>query len=187
MEGVLKNIAKDHLPGYEQANCVLGFGYIDREAGLTVEILSCGHFSEDNQYHFYKPNNQVRTHVRIAAVENIQFSILSEDAVPTKLYEDKLSVLDEYSAGDDIENTRSMTFLDASRDDYNIDDVLVHLIKPLHKVEACWVRIESLKANKIVGKLLNEPFQNLGIHKGELLDFHVEKNSNDRYLCCCYL
>ena len=34
------------FPGYEDANCILTYGYIDREAGLTLEILALGQESE---------------------------------------------------------------------------------------------------------------------------------------------
>ena len=187
MEGILEKIAKEYLPGNEKANCVLVYGYIDHSAGLSVEVLACGLCSENSKYRFYEPNTSVRTHARIAAVESVHFSVLANDYKLKDLYKDKLSVLSEYQVKNDIEQTRLMTFLDSCRNEYNIDDVLVHIIKPNYKVEACWVRIESLKNHSFIGTLLNEPYQDLGVHNGSLLEFRVEKNTDNKYLCCCYL
>lgn len=187
LQGALKEIAEKHLPGYKKANCLLAYGYIDRSKGLSIEILACGMRFENDKCQFFNPNTQVRTYARIAAVQNIQFIALSNDEELAELYKEKLSVLSEYQTSNSIEQTRLMTFLDSNRDQYNVDDVLVHLIKQGNQVEACWVRIESLKEHTFNASLLNEPYQNLGIHRGDLLEFRVEKNSEKNFICCCYL
>ena len=186
LHGVLRDIAKNYLPGSEMANCILAYGYYDRSAGLSIEILACGVCS-DNKYRFFHSNTQVRTHSRIAAVQNIDYVILSDKEKLLSLYKDKLSILANYSVCEEIEYTRSMEFLDSCRHEYNIDDIQVHLIKNHFQVEASWCRIESIKEHSLIGRLLNEPYQDLGVHQDELIEFRVEKTSEGNYICCCYL
>ena len=142
---------------------------------------------ENDKYSFFHPNSQVRTHASIAAVQHIQFSVLTDENRLKEIYKDKLSVLYEYPINIDIEKTRQMTFLDSNRDKFYVDDILVHLIKADYQVEACWVRLESLKTHSFIGRLRNEPYQALGVHLGDLLEFRVEKNTDNKYICCCYL
>lgn len=123
-------------------------------------------------------------HMRI---EDIYFTVVDKNEQLTETFKDKLSILKDYSVSEDINYSRSMAFLDSCRDEYNIDDVLVHIIKANFEVEACWIRIELLKNHSFIGTLLNEPYQDLGVHQGELVEFRVEKTSEDKYLCCCYL
>ena len=54
-------------------------------------------------------------------------------------------MLHGYDAPEEVEKTRSMTFLDASRDESCIDDVLVYLVKDGLKPEGCWVRISGTR------------------------------------------
>lgn len=53
-------------------------------------------------------------------------------------------MLEDYSAGEEVEESRSMYFLDESRSPEYPDDVLVYLLKDGNKPEVCWVRIEGL-------------------------------------------
>ena len=43
----LREVTKN-FPGAEQGNCILTYGYIDRFAGLTLEILAVGVAEKDN-------------------------------------------------------------------------------------------------------------------------------------------
>ena len=88
-------------------------------------------------------------------------------------YAEKISVVEEYKASEDIEKTRCMEFLDASRDTCCVDDVLVYLFVDGKKTEGCWVRIEGLGDHHFIGTLLNEPNQDMGCHAGDLIIFYV--------------
>lgn len=186
MEGILATVAKEHFSSFSNANCVLTYGYIDHNMGLSIEILACG-IRDNNQYSFFQPNDSIRTHASISAVSNISFNVVNIDKEHQGLFKKKLLALSAYNVPSDVEYTRSMTFLDSNRNDINVDDIMVHLIKENFEIEGCWVRIEALKEHTFVGRLLNEPNQDFGIHQQEMLEFRVEKNHDGKYLCFCYL
>ena len=48
------------------------------------------------------------------------------------------------------------------------------------KIEGCWVRIEGRAGRNLKGILLNEPDQDLGVHRGETIEFTVNLNSENR-------
>lgn len=187
LEGVLDQIAKEHLPNYSSANCVLTYGYIDHSSGLSIEIIACGRKSSDGIYKFFAPNLAVRSYASIVAVEKTPFVVITPNEKLQMRYKEKLEILSEYQIDESIEYSRSMIFLDDSRDHYKIDDVQVFLIKKSFQVEACWVRIESLTDHSFFGKLINEPDQDLGVHLGDIIEFIVEKNRQAKCMCFCYL
>ena len=43
-----------NYPQIEKANCLLAYGYIDREAGLTLEVLAAG-FEQEEKCTFFDP------------------------------------------------------------------------------------------------------------------------------------
>lgn len=95
----------------------------------------------------------------------------------------KLEMLRGYDVPDDVEKTRYMTFLDASRDENCIDDVLVFLIKDELKMEGCWVRIIGLGDHWFIGILLNEPNQDFGYHAGDKITFFVQETEDKQVVC----
>ena len=78
----------------------------------------------------------------------------------------------------EVEESRSMDFLDGSRSPEYPDDVLVYLLKDGNKPEGCWVRIEGLADHEIIGTLLNEPDQNFDYHEGETIAFYAQQTED---------
>jgi len=60
------------FPGFEKADCVLLYGYIDHDAGTTMEVIACGHRDNDG-CSFYEAPADIRCFIRIAAIENETF------------------------------------------------------------------------------------------------------------------
>ena len=92
--------------------------------------------------------------------------------------------MDDYAVEEDIEESRKMKVLDAFRSPEYPDDVLVYLLKVGNKPEACWVRIEGLMENQIIGTLLNEPEQNFSYHVGEKIAFFIHEDENGGIALC---
>ncbi len=177
-----KSIIAD-FPGAESANCVLVYGYIDREAGLTLEILAAG-IQSKNGFRFFDTNESVKSMIRINSVEDTDFYYFAdEDGELKKRYAKKIKMLDHYLPDEEVLKTREMGFLDDSRHEYCIDDVLVYLTREGLKPEGCWVRICGLSEHSILGTLLNEPDQNFDYHMGEKIAFNVQKTEDDKYIC----
>lgn len=182
----LREVTKK-FPGAEQGNCILTYGYIDRSAGLTLEILAVGVAEKDNVT-FFEGTDTYRSFLRIGAVmEQEFFALRDEDGSLYAEHATKIEQLHHYDASQEVEQTRQMNFLDASRDPSYIDDVLVYLFKESLSPEGCWVRITGLEEHSLKGTLLNEPDQNFGCHRGEELSFFVQQNQDKQFFCCCVL
>ena len=70
----LRKVTKN-LPGAEQGNCILTYGYIDRSAGLTLEILAVG-VAEKDSVTFFSGTDTCRSFLRIGAVMEQEFFAL---------------------------------------------------------------------------------------------------------------
>lgn len=182
LKEMLKTSVKD-FSGVDKANCILTYGYIDQQCGLTMEILAVGEESK-NGFSFYDGNDTIRSFIRIGAVAEDEFSFFDdEDGTLAKKYTDKLEMLHHYDASEEVEKTREMSFLDGSRHEYFVDDVLVYLMKDGLKPEGCWTRITGLGDHWIMGTLLNEPDQNFGYHEGETIAFFVQETDEKKVIC----
>ncbi len=171
----------DPLPGADQANGILTYGYYDREAGITLEVLACA-IIEDGRFRYAPGNPEVSLKVRIESAEELEVLVASDDdGAMAEEFSGKLEMLKAYDVSEEIERTREMTFLDQSRDEHFIDDVKVRLVKDDLQTEECWVRIIGLeeKDHFFMGTLLNEPYQDFGWHKGDEIAFFAHENEDE--------
>ena len=192
--GIYKNFAAFRLndalaasiegfPDADKADCVLTYGYIDSDEGLTLEVLAGGQIA-DNKATFFKGSDDTRSFVRLGAVIDDEFFVIGDkDGSLKKKYAAKLENLKTYDASPAVEKSRQMAFLDGSRDPEHPDDVLVYLTRKGLKPEGCWAKITDLMEHFIVGTLLNEPEQNFGYHAGETIAFYVQKTEDGRVFC----
>ena len=182
MKEELKAALKD-FPEADTADCILTYGYADREAGLTLEILAAGKKSGDG-YRFAEGNDDISSKIRIGEVAGDDAAFFKdEDGSLAEKFAKKLAALHGYDAPEEVEKTRNMTFLDGSRDETFIDDVLVYLTKNGLNPEGCWTRITGLGDHCIRGELLNEPDQDFGYHAGEEIAFFVRETEDKKIIC----
>ena len=171
------------FPGAKEANGVLTYGYYDREAGLTLEVLGAA-YVEGDRARFEDTLKDVRSFIRIGAVEEDEFLFFAdENEELAKRYADKIEMLHHYDADKEVMKTREMSFLDGCRHNECIDDVMVYFIKDGLHPEGCWVRIIGLGEHFIMGILLNEPDQDFGYHKGEKIAFFVQETEDKKVIC----
>ncbi len=183
MKDDFKNMLCD-FPEAEKANCILTYGYIDRTAGFTLEILAAA-IKKDDKFYFADTSIEISSKIRIASVmEDECFYFDDEDGHIYDRYKEKIDALEAYSVSEEVEESRRMTFLDEFRNSEYPDDVLVRLLKDGNQVEACWVRIEALEEHQIIGTLLDEPYQNFSYHKGEKIAFFVYQTENEKIVLC---
>lgn len=169
----------ENYPNAEKANCVLTYGYIDHDAGLTMEVLAAG-FKDDDGFAFFDTSVETRAFIRVGAVIDDEFFFFDDaDGGLSKKYAEKLDVLKHYEVSEEIEETRKMGFLDKSRHDFYPDNVMVYLTREGLNPEGCWVRIIGLGDHFIMGTLLNEPDQDFGYHEGEKVAFFVQKQEDE--------
>lgn len=179
----IRNAVKD-FPGEKTAEGVLTWGYYDREAGLTLEVLGCARMHNEF-WQFADSNDLVRSFIRIDAVAEEDFGIfMDEEGKLGKRYAKKLEILKAYDPSEEIEKSRQMSFLDDARHPQYIDDVQVFLHKDGLEPEGCWARIIDVTESKLWAKLLNEPDQDFGIHEGEDFTFYVRKDEETGRITC---
>ena len=173
----------EKFPGYDEANCVLVYGYIDREAGLSLEILACGKM-ENDKFRFFDGNDTILSKIRIGAAKDDEFFYFEDsNGSLKKRYEKKIEMTRSYDADEEVEKTREMTFLDESRAEDCIDDILVHLMKDGLEPEGCWTRIIGLGDHFFIGTLLNEPYQDFGYHYGDKIAFFAHETEDKKVIC----
>lgn len=175
-------LGDDMFPGSDNANCVLTYGYIDCEAGVTLEILAAAE-KTDQDLKIMDGNDQVFSKLRIGAVEEAELCFLTDEGGHlAKRFEKKLEMIKTYEASEEVEKSRQMEFLDPCRHAWFVDDVMVRLVKEGLGIEECWVRITGLGEHWFIGTLLNEPYQDYGYHEGDTIQFFVYQ-TEDRTFC----
>ena len=183
MEKTIRKMVKDY-PGYDDADGVLTYGYIDRECGMTLEILACAKCTGDDTFAFANTINDIRVIMRVGAVKDVDFSYITDG--DDELVDDfvkKLEIVKKYDAEEEVEATRSFDFLDEFRHELYPDDVFVLTLKDGLQPEGCWVRIIGIEGSCIMGTLLNEPNQNFGYHEGDTIAFFLyEDDKGNKHL-----
>lgn len=183
-EDIRKVIAD--FPGAKSANCVYAYGYIDHDAGFMFEVLASGKQGEKSGlYNPREGNNDISIKLKADMVEGLEIVFFSERTSYRKKFAEKIEMIEGFNVSDEINETRSFSFLDYSRDEYLIDDVMVYLVKEGRQPEKCWVRIEGLDSvnHVIIGRLLNEPAQNFGYHAGEIIEFFMQEIEDKNVIC----
>lgn len=175
-----ESIAKD-----SNANGILVYGYIDHEAGLTFEILSCVNIS-DSGILDYGGNDEITFKLRRGSVKSEEALFLDDENNFRKKYEKKLSAINtNYICSEGVELTRTMAFLDGCRHEDFPDDVLVILFKDELNPEGCWVRLEGATDNAIFGTLLNEPDGDFPVKAKEKIFFGLTKQDGNE-MCVAF-
>ena len=170
----------------KEADSLLTFGYIDHETGFRFEVLSTANIQGDKLQIFYDRPEKIRLFIKADALDETDgFILKNRDELYAENKEMISSLIEGYEDSEEIVNSRKMEFLDESRDPVCIDDVQVHLCKKGNQTEACWVRIEGLDEHFIIGKLLNEPYQDFGYHMGDTIGFFVQKTEDEKVICVC--
>ena len=169
------------FPDFEKADCVLLYGYIDHNAGITMEVIACGH-KDNDVFSFYDAPADRRGSIRIGANETLYDLNGIFDELKAR-YKDKIEVLDSYKANSELMETREITLLDASRHEYYPDDIQLYLKTKEDNIEACWVRIEGMSDKTFFGRLLNEPYKDCGCHEGDIVEFYIYETGEDKFVC----
>ena len=171
------------FPDIEKANCLLLYGYIDHDAGTTMEVIACGN-KDNNVFSFYDAPDDIRSFIRIGAIENETLYDLNDifDELKER-YKDKIEVPNSYKASPELMETRRIAVLDASRHEHYPDDIQLYLKTKEENIEVCWVRIEGVADKTFFGRLLNEPYKDSGCHEGDIIEFHIYETEEGKFVC----
>ena len=169
---------------FNEADSIVTYGYVDHETGFRFEVLSTASIRNE-QFQIYddRPKTK-RLFIKAETVNETEgFAIKDRDGLYAANKQFIDSITEAYESNEEIMNSRSMSFLDESRDAFCVDDVQVHLYKEGNQAEVCWVRIEGLEEHVIIGKLLNEPYQDFGYLESDTIAFFVQKTEDDKIIC----
>ena len=170
------------LPEGREADYVLTYGYIDREAGLTLEMIAAA-FRKGDSFSFADSDISRSYKIRIGTVKEDDFFVFEEEGDLRERFADKIEMISHYDADEFVEETRKMAFLDQFRHDEYVDDIQVHLVRRSLNTEVCWVRLDGSSGHSLVGTLLNEPTQDFGYHLGERIGFFLSDDENGNVIC----
>ena len=82
------------FPGEKTADGVLTYGYYDREAGMTLEVLGCAR-KHGEFWQFADSNNLIRSFIRADTVADEDFCLfMDEDGTLAGRYAEKLAIRD---------------------------------------------------------------------------------------------
>ena len=154
------------FPQADKVTHVLTYGYIDHEAGLTLEILTCA-AKEGETFNFFASTAENRAIVRADAISELEIFCFGDDDEMAEMFKDKIENLKAYDVTEDIEKTRQWTFLDSIRHPFYPDDIQVPIMQEGLETELCWLRLSGGGSFWCEGTLLNEPNQDFGYHKGD--------------------
>ena len=173
------------FPNTEGANGALAYGYVDHEAGFTFELLAPARIiPEEGDATVLDGDESVRIIMRASSAGECELFNMAETAeFYDKMYVERISMIHDYYSTDEIEETRTLDFLDGCRDACYIDDVLVYIMKEGLNPEGVWVRMEKAVESLFSGVLLNEPDQDFGVHEKELINFVATQLEDGRIIC----
>ena len=179
--------------GYE-VNSLLVLPYVDHEAGLSFQsVAPC--LLKDDELTVYERGDSFKTitNSRFSAVKDFEFEYLDNLKVKADFdietyISHAMEVFKHYNDDEKIFELRTLELLDEVRELEYPDDVFVGFFKEGFGGEGMWVRYEDYdKEHDIIGRLLNQPNQDLGINAGDMVKFSLTKDENDKVVCYCDL
>ena len=168
--------------------------YVDHEAGISFQIVAACLLEEDKLLVYEREDNfENLSNSRFGAVKDFEFEYLENLMLPSDFDIEPftsraLEIFKYYNEDEKILVLRALPLLDDLRDQEFPDDILVIFLKEGFGAEGMWVRYEDYdEEHDIIGRLLNQPNQDLGINAGDMVKFSFTKDENDKVVCYCIL
>lgn len=178
----LKGLIKD-CPDSAKASHAVFYGYIDPQNGLMLEVLGAGK-QAPKYFYFKEPYEGSRISVKASEYDDVEFVYFPNlENRFYKKYVPRIEELKQYDVTENVEKSREFEFLDEFRESQYPDDLLVNFVKDGLKGEQCWVRLTDLGDHEFIGTLLNQPYQDYGVNKGDTIPFHIQKVGEDKLIC----
>ena len=174
-------------PGAADADCMLTRGYIDPEAGLTLEVLALG-ARKEGQCVFFGTNPSNRVMFRAESLQEEEFLFFADtDGRIAADFAEKLLPLQTYAAPEALERTREIPVLDPCRHPLFPDRVKVQLRQEGVEPEEAWALIDHAEEHRVVARLLHTPERMRGFTEGNSIGFFLEKNAEGRTIAVAEL
>lgn len=172
-------LAIQDFPEIDKATHIIAYGYIDTEAGLTLEILS-GAILNDSNLRPLPQSTEINSKLRVGDEEE-DTEFISLDPLHDEMmdhYGEHIKMLSVYDADPEVERTRQITDLDPLRYSVFPDDIQVYIFADTENPEAVWVRLTGFGPDYLTGRLLNQPNQSKGLNMGDEMKIQVVKSED---------
>jgi len=153
---------------------ILALCFIDHNEGLSFYVIAAAHIRADNIF-VSKENKAscVILHaVTMPAAPCLKSDFINADAAQYESYVSQIVRQYEYGIDDAIK-MRGISELDEFRKPFFPDDIEILLLKKGCDQERVFVRACKYGEGCLYGQLLDQPAQDFGLNKGDLIDFMV--------------
>ena len=184
----------ENFPLEDEINSLLVLPYVDHTAGLSFQTVAACLWNDDKLLIYERADGFTSlSNSRFGAVKDFEFEYLENLKVKANCdLEDYISrameTFGHYNDDEKIFELRNLELLDEVREPEYPDDIFVGFFKKGFGGEGMWVRYEDYdEEHDIIGRLLNQPNQDLGINAGDMIKFSFTKDENDKTVCYCIL
>lgn len=174
MDNLLSDeISLDDLPAVNNVNSLLVSPYIDHQAGISFLVLATSYTDDEIAINERADSFSVFSTLRKNELNDAEFIYIdSNELMDLTIYEEYATETLKGQGSDDLNLIRSIVDIDVYRDDTFFDDVQVLLASDDLKPEIVRIRSEKiLDDNLFAGVLLNEPYEDFGVHQGDIVRF----------------
>ena len=168
------------------SDSIITYCYIDEECGISFEYL-CP-FNSEKMALFVNKDKDYSFKIRFGAVIDFEILIIDNDKTGDKEIDKWIDIInDNYDRNEDIRELRNYSIFDSLRVKDYPDDIFFGLFKKGLNGEGMYAKLWKKEGEKIYGKLLNEPNQNFGINKNDIIELKLGKNNEGKLECFCEL
>lgn len=158
----------------DDIHAVLAYAYIDYEHGMSFRYL-CPAKVENDRWVLSKADDTIVI-IRAGALKKARWC--PTDIDPAAFGEIAAEIDALYKPSSAVETLRKLETIDHLRESLFPDDIFAFLIGPQCKsLELVWLRLCDWQDGTIYGSLLNEPDNNWGIHRGDVLPIVFSVNN----------
>lgn len=183
----IKDLFVEDLKAPDGFDAVLTYPYIDRMAGLTFDVLAPARFDDERVFGgmaLLQVQNRRMMLRRGGVPDETLVKIPRDVGALTETYAEHIAMIDEhYRDNEGVLATRRAEALDHLRNRDFPDDVRVLLAGKDYPNEEVWVRLMGIdEPGYPYGWLMNEPYSDFAVHKGDVLRLGITKDANDEFL-----
>lgn len=170
------------------AEYALGYVYVDSSCGITLNVEAWCNFENEQLQVISRPIDvRQRNMMRYGYFVVKEKRLLDAHEVADLQLSTSPDWLKYYAPSEEVISLRTLTLIDPLRAPGFPDDIKFLILdkEKAKEPELVWGRlVRQLKQDLFVCNLLNEPTQNYGIHKGDLLCVYVFENPNGLGSAC---
>ena len=166
------------FPHEENDNALLLYGYIDRTAGLSFELLAFANVKWDGSIQYRGSSTDTVMKFRYDSIKGTLISVPYSDVM--KLYQWKVDSCNaNFRVDPAVEAFRDIKCIDSSRHPQYPDDLIVFFVRDGLKPEGIWCRICGQRNGHICGELLNAPYGFFGVTQGDIVEIEPIRVGNE--------